>query len=381
MADNALQIFHDLIETSRLGQDRKLMGLLKHHNSAESPLYQNVLQLINGLNLREFDTFSNSEQANVTSKDPIAFRKSSVPVPKMIDGFKVSTQEVPQLTKTQRRMSFDLMQIHHGVQDSTRLFLRKPPEAAVSNVNIVTKVTDLENKGYKPVRKKSDKNSLTNKIISYQSRFKLVNKEKSKDPHPAGLISNILDRNRVNIGNKRPTINLQGDQGNGTPHLHEVLNSSTKSARRTSLVGENLPLYIKLQLGQLSEPGDISHQKDTSNPHSLKSSNAPDSLPALHSASEPRPVNRGGLSLLANSEFLHLKINDSESTDNSYGNGNNESTISDADKEYILPGLFNRFLDYGNNDALDSASNDSGSEEDQLEDDEDDYLFNSQAVI
>lgn len=373
MADVNSTIFHDIVETSRLGQDRELMALLQHHTSTKSPLYNEVQDLINGLNLRGFDSFSISQNDAGLPEGPGVPRKQTPA--NYVDDLKVSSQEVPRLTKTQRRMSFDLMRMGSGALRSPQVLLSKPPEAAVSNVNIVTKVTDLEARGYTPVPAER-KNKLKDKFSSYHNRFKLVNRAKN------ALQTNIVQITEYgNLGpsdtSKRPEANgaLKGSNGSGSNQ--RTAHWKLDSPRRISLVGENLPLYIKKQLQTGDEAPENNRTQDRPLEDPLESHHQNDTT-ALRSTVHSNSLYRNVPEALANSESAPLKTNGSGTTDYSFGHTNNESTISEADKEYILPSLFNRFLDYGENDTLENESNGSLSEDE--EDDEDDYLFNSQAV-
>ncbi|SGZ50374.1 CIC11C00000001253 [Sungouiella intermedia] len=374
MAHVSSTIFHDIVETSRLGQDRELMALLQHHTSNDSPLYNEVQSLIAGLNLQEFDSFSFANHEKDTSAG------SGVPRKQLADNYphdmKISTHEVPKLTKTQRRMSFDLMQMHNGTLRSPRVLLSKPPEAAVTNVNIVTKVTDLESHGYTPLQTEK-KNTLKDKFSSYHNRFKLVNRTK-KDP--PGQIAQATKKSASSGVFKRLQANVASESSAETSQTHSVWNSS--SPRRISLVGENLPPYIKKQLGHKNEgDGATNHPTEDHNvPKNQMHVNNLSDVAGLGSTSRSATHEHRGPEASSHSESVPIKNNDSEITDNSFGHTNNESAISEADKEYILPSLFNRFLDYGEHDSLESESHGSASEDQEdEEDDEDDYLFNSHA--
>lgn len=380
MVSQASQIFNDLVETSRLGQDRELMALLQLHNADLSTLYREVDQLIKQLNLQEFDSFSNGNDETTISKKSNGFGKSVVSDSLSVDTLKVSPQEVPKLTKTQRRMSFDLMQIRPRTHSTLQALLGRPPEAVVSNVSVATIVTELEKKGYTPVAPKAEKNTFKDKIISYQNRFKLVNQAKERRGKSVGGPS---EASKVQTGSTKVAGNTSEteNQDNKNPEPISARPNSRSgpfAARRVSLVGENLPLYIRKQLQQALEsaqhlestPVPDSHSQVFSSPVQLQSGQV--------TANDVVESPIDSQARVSESESLQLKNNDSESTDVSYLNGMNDSAVSDGDREYILPSSFNRFLDYGDAKSLDS--NDSLSEEDQ-DDDEDDYLFNSQAIF
>lgn len=373
MADLTALIFHDLVKSSRLGQDRELMALLQSHSAADSELYKEVNSLIEGLNLREFDTIPSTNHEPVSQQKSNGFGKSLGSDSQSIDTLKVPPQEVPKLTKTQRRMSFDLMQIRPQSHLTPQTLLGKPPQAVVSNVSVATIVTELEKKGYTPVASKSDKNSFKDKIISYQNRLKLVNQSRGRNGSEPKMDAGA----RTEYGQEHNKSN-EHDKSNSrdteTVIERPNMNSKSLAARRVSLVGDNLPLYIRKQLHRTPDNLHRSNSEDSSVLHSpiaTPKQNMASSSVARNDVIVDSPIDVR----TSESEYLQ-KNNDSESTD-SYLNGINDSAVSDGDKEYILPSSFNRFLDYGDSKSLDS--NESASEE--QEDDEDDYLFNSQAIF
>lgn len=366
MTTESSQIFYDLIETSRLGQDRELMSLLHQHNSPDSPLYQNVLQLISEAQLQEFDSFVGEQSPKRIN--PV--RTSSLPKSTLADPLKVSLQEVPQLTKTQRRMSMDLMQIRPAVHGTSKVQLSKPAEAAISNVNVVTKVTDLEKNGYTPVKPRND--TLKNRIISYRDKLQLSKKLPAKDNRSFDQKQNLGTKTQNGPFQDGRVVNLQAEPLN---HRSQTASIDPRSTRRISFVGENLPVYIRKQLERAGDTSQVTEPAREPVQSSIEPSQTMESL-KISGATSHRLSHRI-LSSLSNSEDQTSKTH-SESTDISYGNNNSGSTLG-TDKEYILPSLFNRFLDFAN-EALDHESNESASDEEHQDDDEDDYLFNSQAV-
>lgn len=394
-------IFHDIVETSRLGQDPELMALLQHNTSTESPLYNEVQDLINGLHLREFDSFPISQHDAGLSEGPVEPRNQT-----RTDDLKVSSQEVPELTKKQRTMSFDLMQMSSGARRSPQVLLSKPPEAAVSNVNVVTQVTDLRAKGYTPVPTEK-KITLKDKFSSYRDRFKLVNRAKSasqtkivqnteygnpepydisKKPESNGALKGRNGSLRSRTGSlKSRTGSLKSRIGslksrNGFVSTQETTHLESDSPR-PSLVRRILPLYIKKQLPTKDKALATNRTQGDGPLESPPKSHHHSDIAALPSPASSIPSHRNMPEAFADSESAPLKTNESGTIDYSFGHTNNGSTISEADKEYILPSLFNRFLDYGENDTLENESDGSLSEDDEGdEDDEDDYLFNSHAV-
>lgn len=367
MTDLAALMFHDLVESSRLGQDRELMALLQSHSAADSELYKEVDSLIKDLNLQKFDELPSINHDPVPQQESSVFGKSLGSDSQSTDTLKVPPQEVPRLTKTQRRMSFDLMQIRPQSHLSPQTLLGKPPQAVVSNVNVATIVTELEKKGYTPVTSKGDKNSFKDKIISYQNRLKLVNRSRGRKRREP----------KVDVSARRE--DDQEHDKSGTRDTETVierpnLNGKSLAARRVSLVGDNLPQYIRKQLHRTPDNLHRGYSEESSVLHSpiaTPKQNMASSSVARNDVIADSPIDVR----TSESDYLQ-KNNDSESTD-SYLNGINDSAVSDGDKEYILPSSFNKFLDYGDTKSLDS--NESVSED--QEDDEDDYLFNSQAIF
>lgn len=219
-------------------------------------------------------------------------------------------KELPKLSKTQRRTSLDLMHSRPSLDmfnhKRTSSF-SKPALASTSNVNVLTKA----------------------EINSPSKKFDL------------SLI----------IPKKRVTGNTDAD----------------KRSRRISLVGENLPHYIKDQLTIESEKHDKTVHKKKSRMNNL----------------------------LANSQSLyaHKDISSLKSNTNTSDFTNSAVDESDDDKEYISPNLLTKYydieeeeeegedIDFVNVDDSYISENDNdndpeGEQDDQDDQDDDDYLFN-----
>lgn len=309
-------IFRDVVESTRLGHDKDLVALLKNNSTPKSSLYRAVTELIQSLDLQEFEV-------------------QKAPQERDFSGSKRNGQEstktdhsMPVLTGGERRMSFDLMHMNPGLESIRKRTFSKPAEASVSSVNVVTRVTDLETAGYTPV---PEEKTIKDKFRFYQDRFKLVNKQKAPPKQPAPWPS---------------------------------VDSRVKALRRTSLVGEHLPDYIRLQLQKGAQPGEVTE------------SSAPEMLSSKHSeADESKTLRNQRIhNLLANSESLYFRDN-SQSSASAYENANTDSA-SDADKEYILPSLFTRSLDdYNEQDVLREIYENSNSEDEDEQEDDDEFLF------
>lgn len=346
------EIFADIVEDSRLAHDQKLFQLLQAAYSPDSALYQDICLQIEQLGLSEFQ-LQDKENANGNGK-----------VEKTEDTRPVG--EVPDLTSNERRLSFELM---HYLPNKSLL---KPPETAVSTVNVVTKVTDLENNVYVPV--KTEKAALADKLKRYRGRFQLSNQKSQR--HPPETI-----RKEASVQDPATTLNgTMADQ------------VRLPMARKLSVMGQNLPLYIKNQLGgsgggnSSSKPAKSSDiaterpkdpidpkisQKDHQNfPKHTHTDSVESSIQA-----GPRKNTRID-NLLANLESLYIHNGDqSEAT--SYGsNTNNGSAISDADREYILPSSFTKWNDDNGIHVYHSSLEEASSNEEEEEEEEDgEYLF------
>lgn len=346
------EIFADIVEDSRLAHDQKLFQLLQAAYSPDSALFQDICLQIEQLGLSEFQ-LQHNENANGNGK-----------VEKTEDTRPVG--EVPDLTSNERRLSFELM---HYLPNKSLL---KPPETAVSTVNVVTKVTDLENNVYVPV--KTEKAALADKLKRYRGRFQLSN-QKSQRHRPETI------RKEASVQDPATTLNgTMADQ------------VRLPMARKLSVMGQNLPLYIKNQLGgsgggnNSSKPAkssDIATERPK-DPIDLKiSQKDPQNFPKhTHTDSVESSIQAGPRkntridNLLANLESLYIHNGDqSEAT--SYGsNTNNGSAISDADREYILPSSFTKWNDDNGIHVYQSSLEEASSNEEEEEEEEDgEYLF------
>ena len=205
-------------------------------------------------------------------------------------------KEMPKLTKTQRRMSLDLM---HTPNVYHRRHSSKPAVTETSNVNVLTKA-DLS-----PSQPKT-----------------LAVKQESLD-----------------IVQPRPKPQPLTD----------------KRSRRISLVGENLPIYIKDQLN--SKPKKLTRVDNLL--HNSQSLYMSKDLNSIKSDSQ-----------------THTTNSDVDNTDP------RDDDRDDDDREYILPNSFTR--DYETNDDDDDDdevdfvnvnSSEEEEEEEEEEEDSQDYLF------
>lgn len=337
-------IFADVVESSRLAHDQKLLQLLQSAYSPESPLYRDVCLQVDQLGLLPFQT---EQEAPKKAEETDSKKRETT------SELLVLSAEVPHLTKNERRLSFELM---HYIPNPT---LVKPAETGVSSVNVVTKVTDLETNGYIPT--KPTKNALTDKIKRYLGRLQLLNQnrqqrelEAKNRPIPAPLVVNQTSR-----GNEIAPIG---------------------AARRLSVVGQNLPLYIKSQLELKEEVGAEGYKGPEVTGGALAASN--EDIYSRSSSMPPKMKDTRIHNLLANLESLYFHHDGNSTGETSFGsNTNNESTISDADREYMLPNSFTqwnvRVRDTDGLHPYQSSLEESANEntDDDEEDDDDEYLF------
>lgn len=325
-------IFADVVESSRLAHDQKLLQLLQTAYSPDSPLYREVCLQVDRLGLLPFQV---GEEAPVEPTEADAAPEKHLPRRELLS---ISTT-VPQLTKNERRLSFELM---HYIPNPS---LVKPAETGISSVNVVNKVTDLEASRYLPTL--APKNALADKIKRYLGRFQLLNQNQRRKLN-----------GKVPSKPSPPQIILapRGDLG-----------VAVGAERRLSVVGQNLPLYIKSQLEpkltvesapQTSAKAELAASSVDTYSHNSASAKKED--PRIHN-------------LLANLESLYFH-HDGNSTGETSFNTNNESTISDADREYILP---NSFTQWNGRDPEVHVYQSSleESEENTDDDDDEEYLF------
>lgn len=177
---------------------------------------------------------------------------------------------MPKLTKTQKRMSLGLLDVkkQRTSKWDGSLSLRKPPETAMSSVNITTNAA----------------------IPTVTKHFTFKN-----------TMRDFLDKLRQN---------------------HKT--SRTESRRRLSLVDETLPSYIRKQLAERTpesyKPLEETHKNSsgTSTPGKSRLDN-----------------------LLANSQSIYANMPHKSSSNVS---GSASESRTSEDREYILPGLFTKYM-------------------------------------
>lgn len=339
----------DLIDnTPWLRKDANLRKRLIKGSAPDSSAWNAVNALLNSLDLQPYKTQPNEPEDSIARSKLQAISEFS---------------HVPEVTDTQRRFSMDLMQPVSEVPPTRKTSLSKPAETALSHVNVTTKVTELEGKEYKPLY--THKTETKHKALHFLFGFP----RERWDPL---LLRKRKDRNLAN-----PTLaSAASDTGriarDNTLLATATLSPEVTASRRRSLVNKHLPLYIREQIvetpvassGALPEPGEVAGALVSGSAQHLR-------MPSYRSAGDAgiKTDDQRFNNLLANSLSFYYKA----------GNGHDSSavdtsSVSDADKEYILPGLLARFTDYDHHDAYEQLDEDQ--EESEIEEDDyDDYLF------
>lgn len=335
---------YDNYMTLFLGQDFNTNQLILHWKSKRNPIFQEVVQLIESLGLEEFK-FDLPTQEDTAPDQPQTTPEYN-PIPDSIQ--KVKSPPVPQLTKTERRASLELMHPRPTFGIRKEFKLSKAPIAATTNINVMAKSE----------AKTLVKNTTSPTVTKTKKKFSLKQQK------------------------SQPQVGLE--QGMSRP-----------KHRRTSTVDEQLPTYIRDQLTkhrprQKLTPKPSRHQIPTilSNESSLKGS-----------YKKPSRLQN----LVTNSQFLYahnkdLSTSTKSSPTNTFDSDQRIQFFSDEsdnedNKEYILPDLLTRYIgmhvehedeEEDDDEEEEATENDSQEEEEEEdhdfvnvgeEDDDDDYLF------
>lgn len=356
-------LLSDLVNsTPWLRNDKELSSLLQDAYSENSRSWRAVNRLVDDLLLEPYKL----ERLVVQEPNPEILPALTFDQPQM---------RAPEISDNQRRFSMDLMQQPSTTTAIRKTSLSKPAETAITNVNIVTKVTELEGREYKPLYKEKPmklKKKLHG-IFPFKDRWDSLRNDmrpSREESLPRAENTENLEINRNKANNERTK------NQSAAPPVPE----SVKADRRRSLVTQYLPTYIRDQLRDLStntsSNASVKHHPEvtesaTTTTLHLRVTSYKSSADAGIKPDENRINN-----LLANSLSFYYKNDDEISAGNTF----DDSSVSDADKEYILPGSFTRSADdYDHNTAythIDEETEDSEiEEEDEDEDNEDEYLF------
>lgn len=336
-------LYTELVESSWLQNERDICQRLKEAYVNGSQAWTGIERLVQSLDLQPYVEPSPkgpSEQQN----EPVRITR------------------VSEAVDMQSRVSIELMRPVLAFSHVRRTSLSKPAETAVSDVHIVTKMTDLEVKDSEPFRDEK----LHRKFRGFRA-FLPFQRQK---PHPKKSRKNAPDTCKT--GPKKAVLNKKGAATTAYPQLttanalaHAAV--STKTNCRASLVDKHLPLYIRKQilgtkdatLGRLSETEEaVLALVSASNTLHLRMGLDQSGNTAART-DDDRIEN-----LLANSLSLYYRAGSSL-------HAVDRSSVSDTDKEYILPGLLVRSTEvYDHNMVYEQLV---GCTDD--EDDEDAYLF------
>lgn len=350
--------------------DNGINTIIEEWRNKDSEIYREVSQIVENLNLQEFkvhdengskeraDEIIHSEENQLDQVDDYVGEDNTVQnLPSLQE---VSTEnrqplashkvDLPKLTNTQRRMSLDLMHTIPMISSGTQMpeltkkkpNLSKPAPTTTTNVNVTTK-TDINTNA----NKKGTALSNRSRFQDFLRKIKLKitrNTSDAASPPKSPLIVQLDDTL------KGKSENLMDPQDKQIKSKNRYNPSELKKSRRLSLVGENLPLYIRQQL-------DANHSIQS--PILRNSSYEADSA---SSTSLSKPQSRMH-NLLENSQSLYSQSKDlsliGSGSNQDYDTMPNTSEIerinehndetengSDDDKEYILPDLLARY--YGN---------------------------------
>lgn len=339
----------------------------------DSSIYKEVSRLVDNLNIQAFkvneenglsegtDDIQAPENGNPDQMDGHLLEdnmEEDSPLPERVSNKsgKTSTSpkiDFPKLTTTQRRTSLDLMytvpRFSTGISDQipaltkTRPNLSKPASATTTNINVTTKTDIITNPNQKQLTV-----SNSNRFQNFLRKIKLkitrnVNEVGSSPKSPLIVqLDDTLKGKPENIADDPK--NIHGKQGKDKTRYKL---SGLEKGRRLSLVGENLPLYIRQQLeANYSNQNPVlensSFQVDSASSRSLsrrqsRMHNLLENSQSLYSQSKDLSLvgsgtNQDDDTMPNTSEIERLNENNDETE-----NG------SDDDKEYILPDLLARY--------------------------------------
>lgn len=408
-------LYQEAITNELSKGDEEYYDLLRFWKSEDNYIYKEVNKMIDGLGLQEFysdyqndasiineNKFGNNDyidqglshkivsDAKKLDYDRIEFheRTKSYQPPILSSINKV---EMPKLSKTQRRMSLDLMHLPSGMSNKLqsesnrpglhkrKTSLSKPASTSTSNINVLTKPQNITQKS------QDDKGVVNNQInpepgvVIIKNRFKNLKKVLErflfslgkKDRQHKSTNGRVISPNAIDLNKKlmkdeevqhtSATLS-KAEQGHtqnqltNRPRADPTLGTIAKKERRVSLVGENLPMYIRKQLDLDEEP----HTHDDNvkkvlrplSPISTEQSTVFSPSPK-HDSVSTKSISRKQSRLdniLSNSQSLYTHSKDRASVKSGVSPNNTSNTTpyandttSDTDKEYILPNLFTKY--------------------------------------
>lgn len=117
-----------------LGDDFNIEQLILHWESKKNPIFQEVIQMVESLALEEFQ-LDPPPQSEIVPEQPPQQNVEYHTIPDPVQ--KVRSTPVPQLTKTERRTSLELMQAKPTFGHHREFQLAKAPTSATTNINVI----------------------------------------------------------------------------------------------------------------------------------------------------------------------------------------------------------------------------------------------------
>ncbi|KAL6452290.1 hypothetical protein SBY92_001548 [Candida maltosa Xu316] len=330
---------YDNIVSSYMSDEFNIDELVTHWRSKKNPIFQEVAQMIEVIGLDLFKL--EEEKVNDTPKQEEDTKNEEGQVKQ---SKKIVAPPVPKLTKTERRLSLDLMHSGPSLGINRESQLSKPSIASTTNINVLAKSETTINKS---------------------GEFKQLPLQKKRFPSKPQL----------------PTT---------SPH-------AMIRKRRTSMVDEQLPLYIRNQLNK-NRP----RQKLTPKPSKHQITKIP-SADSSSRGSLKKPSRLQNLVSNSQSLYAHTKdvtnsakaspVNTFDSEQRSHYYSDESDDDDDDNKEYISPDSLTRYFglhieheEEGEHGVTDDEEDEEDDEEEDDDDDEDhdfvnvgddddDYLF------
>lgn len=324
--------------------DFNINQLVDHWKSKSNPIYQEVVQIVESLGLESFklevleESSSNQTPAKITTKT-----ETIVTTPTTAK--RVSSTPVPKLTKTERRLSLDLMHPRPSFGLNQESQLVKPPITSTTNIHVHAQ------------------------------------QETASDLNPP---VNLPSKKKFTFNKAKFTISTNKRQ-------QEQQTNTAPRQQRTSTVDEQLPLYIRKQLTK-------NRPQQTITPKPSKHQFAQNSSPTNSSPRGSYKRSSRIQNLLSNSQSLYVHSKDPANSAETSTHTSNDTDLrlryysdeldDEDNREYILPDLLTRYFgvheDQEAEDNTDNDADDDSEEEEEEEeendfvnvgDDHDDYLF------
>lgn len=356
-----------------LDKDAKLSNLLSQWPVKNRHLYHEVDLMIERLDLKNF---KEQESPPGASQEPTVIEAKPEPLPHLQEG---AQPEVIELRPKQRRLSLDLMQMkaEHGESRKGALQARKssfskPALISTTNVNVITRAEANPKPTNSKMNLESPKRSIFKDMLK-KLKLSLIkkNRQQPKMPIPQIIVAPRRQESRLPLSNNNGPFERgsRDDVLEARKQKRDGELPLMKQSRRASLVGENLPSYIR---EQLQRAGSDTPETPTV-PEILTNRAQKVTRPKEKEKTKPLSPNsslvyRSRLqNLLATSQSLYAHNKDLESiksgnigsnahSSNTSGyeiEGTNKSTSEegDEDKEYILPTLVTKLYGADANEA------------------------------